>query len=405
MNSMSFCKILRGISWLAIVVLGAAGCRNADQSVTPSADPVAKVPGFIRLDKSQQERLGIELSPVRLETIRAMMPSVGWFVATPASETIIRAPVAGFAMVKPRQAWPTLGQEVSAGQALVQLNVFLSPQEVSQLVQAKEDNDILLQQSLVTMELTGAQLKLVSDAREAVAGVRIDQLKEAYQRSKVAYKEAQDKVPFLIQEPYENGVLVKPVSIEAPKAGRILQMHVAAGQFVQAGDSLWTVADWSTLWLRVPIFAGDVQRIEPLQAAVIRDRRSGTVTTATAMTLPTEMKPGARTVDCYYAVTNPEWRWRVGQSTAVELPIADEERVLLIPRSAVLYDGFGQAFCFASEADRTQFQRRRIELGARYQDRVAVLRGLDDDDSVVSVGAEQLAAEESKADLAVKDND
>ena len=69
------------------------------------------------------------------------------------------------------------------------------------------------------------------------------------------------------------------------------------------------------------------------------------------------------------------------------------------------YDGFGQAFCFASEADRTQFQRRRIELGARHQDRVAVLRGLDDDDSVVSVGAEQLAAKESKADLAVEDND
>lgn len=398
-------RIQLSIYWLAVVALGAMGCREPEPSTAAPADATSRPLGFVRLDQSQRERLGIELASVRSETIRNTIRGVGWFVAPPATETIIRAPVAGFVMAKANQNWPTLGQEVSASLVLAQVNVFLSPQEISQLVMAKEDNDIQMQQSLVTMELTEAQLKLASTARDAVTGVRIDQLKEAYERSKAAYQEAKDKIPFLIQEPYENGVLVKPVSIDVPKAGRILLMHVTAGQFVQAGDPLWTVSDWSTLWLRVPVFAADAQRIEQSLPAEIREQVNGIVTTAPAIAVRTEMKPGTRTIDLYYSVANADWKLRVGQSTAVELFTGDEEKALKIPRSAVLYDGFGQAFCYASEADRPLFQRRRIELGVRHNDQVAVTRGIDADDVVVSVGAEQLSAEESKADLSVEDND
>src|SRR5262249_51111906 len=157
----------------------------------------------------------------------------------------------------------------------------------------------------VTMELSEAQLKAATDARGAVTGVRIDQLKEAYERSKVAYKEAQDKAPFLIQEPYENGVLVKPIVIATPIAGRILQVHVSAGQYVQAGEPLWTIADWTTLWLRVPLFETDFQRIPSDQPAELRDRTTGAVIQADPVSAPTETKTATRTVDRHFAVPNP----------------------------------------------------------------------------------------------------
>ena len=86
------------------------------------------------------------------------------------------------------------------------------------------------------------------------------------------------------------GNRVKPVRIEVPNAGRILQVHCVTGQFVQSGDPLWTVADWSTLWLRVPVFDGDAQRIDSSQPAQIPDRGSPTLTIATRVTVPTEMK-------------------------------------------------------------------------------------------------------------------
>ena len=381
------------------------GCHRGEEPTDSLHQVEPATPGILQLDADAQQRSGIVLAAVRNEKVRITIPAVGWLEAPPAAETIIRAPVAGFAVVQSDQKWPILGQEVSSGASLVQLNVFLSPQEVSQLVLAKEDNDIQMQQALVTMELSEAQLKLVSAARDAVTGVRVDQLKEAFERSKAAYKEAQDKVPFLIQEPYENGVLVKPVRIEVPNAGRILLVHCAAGQFVQSGDPLWTIADWSTLWLRVPVFDGDVRRLDPSQSAIVRDRSTPDTTTAIPISVPIETKTATRTVDLYYKVENPDWKLRVGQSMAIELPTGNDQQALLIPCSAVLYDGFGQAGCYAADGDRTQFQRKRIELGPRHQDKVVVLRGLDADDVVVSVGAEQLAAEESRGDLSVEDDD
>ena len=390
---------------MALLVFGATGCQESDQQASTTASAASKTIGILRLDESRRKEFGIEISRVKTQTAQATMTRVGWLMVPPAGEMIVRAPIAGFVVSMPKQDWPTLGQAVASGHVLAQVNVFLTPQEVSQLVQTKEDNDIQIQQSLVTMQITESQLKLLSMARDAVAGVRVDQLKEVYERSKAAYKEAQEKVPFLIPEPDENGVIVKPVAIKVSKAGRILQLHVTPGQFVQTGDPLWTVTDWSTLLLRIPVFEGDSQLVDPSQPVQIRDRKSGAVTSATTISVPIEMKPGTRTIDFYYSVVNLDWKLRVGQSMAVELPTADKQQVLIIPVSAVLYDGFGQTYCYAAEADQTQFIRRRIELGTRHETSVVVSRGLDVDDVVVSVGAEQLAAEESKGDLALEEND
>jgi multidrug efflux pump subunit AcrA (membrane-fusion protein) len=272
-------------------------------------------------------------------------------------------------------------------------------------VLAKEDNDIQMRQALVTMELSEAQLKAATRAREAVTGVRIDQLKEAFERSKAAYQEAQDKLPFLVQEPYDNGVLLKPIPLAPAAPGRILEVHASRGQFVQAGDPLWTIGDWSTLWIRVPVFAGDLNRLSSNRPAMVELPGNTAPVWADPLDIPTPVEPHTRTVDLKFTLDNPKWKVRVGQSAVVELPISEEFEALVIPRSAVLLDGFGQAYCYVAAAGSDVFQRRRIELGSSTETGVAVLRGLAADDVVVSAGAEQLAAEESKSELAVEDDD
>ena len=77
----------------------------------------------------------------------------------------------------------------------------------------------------------------------------------------------------------------------------------------------------------------------------------------------------------------------------------------MIPQSCILYDGFGQPSCYAAESDSVEFSRKHLELGATHADRVIVTRGLDADDIVVSTGAEQMAAEESKSELVIDDDD
>lgn len=381
------------------------GCQPYELTETSSATRPNRPASGLTLSSDQRRQLGIQLSPVKSAKSVTSITRVGWFIAPPATEIILRAPVAGFVVADSKGNWPRIGEAVSADRQVAQMNVFLSPQEVSQLVMVKEENDIQMHQALVTMELSEKQLELATHAKDSVTGVRIDQIKEAYERSKVAYKEAQDKLPYLIQEPYNNGVLVKPVPIVSASNGRVLQLHVGQGQFVQAGDPLWTVSDWQTLWLRVPVFPAELSKVltdRPVQFDVSTPSDE---TSAIPLNIPNAVQPNTRTLDLLYSVSNPDWRFRVGQSVIVQLPTSEETLWLVIPQSAVLYDGFGQPFCYSSKHNSDVFQRGRIELGSSQDGTVQILRGLQADHLVVSVGAEQLVAEETKSELATEDDD
>jgi hypothetical protein len=77
----------------------------------------------------------------------------------------------------------------------------------------------------------------------------------------------------------------------------------------------------------------------------------------------------------------------------------------MIPKSALLFNTFGQSSCFTISKDKTSFSRHAIELGSPDGELIEVTKGINHSDLVVSIGAEQLAAEDSKGELAVEDDD
>ena len=353
------------------------GCRNSDDEL--AIEPLQSSRNGLRLDAKDQQRVGIVVVSPQRETIEVTKSAVGWLEVPPSAHRVVRSPVSGFIVAKDGVDWPLQGQEVQANDAIANVNVFLTPPEITQLVMAKEDNDIQMQQALVTMELSESQLKQVTNARDAVAGTRIAQLQEALAHSKTAYKEARDKLPFLIQEPYDNGLLVKPISVVSSAVGRVTQLHVTTGQFVVSGDPLWTIADWSKLWIRVPLFEQDARRMDRTTNAFVLDSSTGNRTGVDAVDVPTETKPFTRTFDRLFAIENTDWNLRVGQSIVVEIPSGKRHDAILIPRSALLYNEFGQATCFVAN-DANEFVRRRVELGDRRDELVEVKRGIEADE-------------------------
>lgn len=390
---------------LTLLTMIAIGCARSEVEAEPASAKVNSPAGHLQLDEDTRQRLGISVVPVETASVRTSINAIGWFEAPPGSEITIKSPIAGFVDSTEPEKWPKQGEALSIQQAVATLKVFLSPQDLSQMVQAKEENDIVMQQSLVTMALSEAQLQRAEDAGNAVTGIRLDQLKESLERAKAAYKESKEKLPFLLKEPYENGGLMSPISLMAPISGRILASHAAPGQHVQLGDPLWEIGDWSTLWLRVPLFQSDVSKVITEQPATLRDAASDNVIFANYVSVPTRTDAATHTISLFFAVPNAEWKFRVGQSHAVGLPTSGEQSVLMIPKSCILYDGFGQPSCYAAESHSVEFSRKHLELGATHADRVIVTRGLDADDIVVSTGAEQMAAEESKSELVIDDDD
>src|SRR5207237_7598149 len=114
-----------------------------------------------------------------------------------------------------------------------------------------------------TLEIARPQLERLRKAEGATAGTRLLDLEEIVRKAESANKEAHERLPYLPEEPYTNSPILKPMPLAAPLPGRLLQLHVSPRQLVMQGDPLWTLSDWSTLWLRVPVFQGDLPSVAP----------------------------------------------------------------------------------------------------------------------------------------------
>ena len=91
--------------------------------------------------------------------------------------------------------------------------------------------------------------------------------------------------------------------ISAPLDGIVQSISAAAGQTVAASAPLLQIAQVSTLWVRVPVFAGDTDAIDPAQpAAVTRLGGTDAPRLANRVTAPLKADAAAASVDLYVRI-------------------------------------------------------------------------------------------------------
>jgi len=382
--------------YVASVLL--SGCGRSVVEKPADDEPAAAARGAVVISTEQQRAIGLETVSVASRETQETLRLTGWLTARPQGEVVVKAPTAGFVTVGENPARATLGSAVQSGEHLATLQVFLSPQEQLQLVASKEEADTTIEQATVSMELAAAQLERLKTAGEAVSGTRLTDLEEIVRRSKAALKEARDKLPYLPQEPYAESLHLKPVPLDAPISGRIIHVHVNPRQFVLSGDLLWTLADWSQLWVRVPVFEADLPRLAENAAVFVTAHGVAEPFEAARIAAPQPANAGQRTVDLWLEVANPKEQLRPGQAVTVSMPTQTRASRFVIPRSALLWDGMGNSWVYLRTGSES-FKRQRIELGAVLDGGVVVERGLSGGEQVVVTAAESLFGEEFKSDV------
>lgn len=385
-----------------MLLAACVGCMGEKEGERAAPTPSESSSGAVKLSEKAQQQLGLACQRPAKRDVQAVLSLTGWLELPPGKEIVVKSPLTGYLATKEGQAVWKLGNRVEQHQALQRVMAFLTPTELAQIAGAKEETDIAIEQSLVSMKLAEEQLAKATAARDAVIGTRLNDLKEIFGRSKAAYEQSKEKLRFLPQEPKDGDLLMRPVTVESPLSGRIITVHVTEPQFVFQGDPLWTVADWSALWVRVPVFETDLPRVLTTTAAGVRIPGSSAVA-ASPLDTPQPTKPGLRTVDLLYSVPNNSETLRPGQSVVVDLPSGASEERLLIARSAVLWDGNGGVWVYV-RASEDSFRRQRVELGQTVGDEVVIARGLDDDDEVVTTAAQSLYGEEFKGAIPVDDD-
>lgn len=384
------------------------GCgREEKHTSEASGEEETLRTGEVRLNESAQDAIGLKFVTAKKRKVADSLPVTGWLMPVPGNEAIIKATTPGFitaAASTGNDPFPNLGDETTAGKKLAALQVFISPQEQAQLISTKEDADATIAQAEVTMRLVGDQLDRYRTAKESINGARLVELQELYDKAQAAFREAKEKLPYLPTEPYRTELGLRPVEVASPLTGRITAVHVAPRQFVAAGDPLWTVADWSQLWLRVPVFEADLPRVqssEPAQVTLAGDSKM--TYAATRIAAPQSTDATRRTIDLYFRVDNVSATLRPGQAVSVALPVSQAVERVVVPFTAVLWDGHGGTWVYVRSGD-DEFRRQRIELGRRVGDDVVIERGLADKTEVAVAGAQALYGEEFKSSTPVDDD-
>ena len=144
-------------------------------------------------------------------------------------------------------------------------------------------------------------------------------------------------------------------------------VEAADGQSGAAGALLFEVARLNPVWIRVPVYVGDADRIDRTASAVINaDRVSGSGgRPARPVAAPPSADPVAASVDLFFELPNADEALRPGERVDASLALVTEDSSLVVPWSAVVYDIQGGAWIYKRIAEQTYARRLIIPISTR----------------------------------------
>ncbi len=156
------------------------------------------------------------------------------------------------------------------------------------------------------------------------------------------------------------------------------------------GPAVASLSNQTTVWVRASTFSGDLDEIDRAGAAVVRVLGDGKLQ---RVAKPIQAVPSANasagTIDLYYALSNSDRAFRVGQRVAVDLPTRGQIRGLSVPSHAIVRDIYGGEWVYR-RTGQDSFVRQRVEVSSETGGLALLSRGLAHGHEVVTAGAAEL---------------
>ena len=353
---------------LTIFVLALAAAVFATLRLGKRATPVVPAPHEhgaestpdirqpVRLSAEAARRIGVTFAPVTLGPVTREIRTVAQVTYDETRVSVVAPKVDGWVE---RLRVNATGQPVRRGDPLFDL--------YSPMVLTAE------QELLLAKDLNGEVAGADQDARAGAAN-----LVEAARRRLLAW----DIAPADIEALERSGEVGRTVTLRAPVSGIVVEKLVLQGQQIMAGEVVYRIADLSHVWLEGEVFEQDLPaaRIgQPVTAefgALPGTSRNGRIHYVS----PT-LDPSTRTARIRIELTNPELRLKPGMYATVRF--TDRSGPLLsVPRSAVLSTG-ERNLAFLKRPDGA-FEPRLVTVGRATDDRLEIVHGLTQGDTVVA---------------------
>ena len=195
----------------------------------------------------------------------------------------------------------------------------------------------------------------------------------------------------------EQGTLQPVGHVLASQAGIVIERKVSSGQVAQPGDPLFTVADLSNVWVVGALPEQTAKAVQVGQGVDIEvPALDGKKITGKIVYVGDTVSPETRTVPIRTQVDNPK-RDMKPQMLANMRIRGEVRRQLVVPQESVIREN-DQDQVYVQIAP-GQFRLTQVELSHAVNDSRPVIKGLHENDQVVTHGAFHLHHERKRAEL------
>lgn len=362
-----------GLAAIGVVVYLAAG--GAGRVGTPAAGhnhaaaPVADSAMPVSLSETDRRRIGVTFTRVERSPLDRLVRTVAQVTY---DETRVKEVVPRIDGYVEQLYVNATGQPVEKGQRLF---AIYSPMLVT------TQQEMLLAKRLAEQVAGGTP-----DAEQGAASL----LESA--RTRLLYWEVP---PEVVAEVLRTGTVQRTITLRSPVSGVVVEKSVLAGQRLMAGEVAYKIVDLSRVWIEGEVFEPDLplvrvgQMVSAEFPALPGEERSGRIT----YVYPT-LNPETRTARVRVEMANSDRQLKPGMYATIHFSAATA-KVLNVPRSAILITG-RRALVFVRDSSGTLIPREVVP-GRATDDRIEIMSGLREGETVVASGTFLVDAESNLA--------
>jgi cobalt-zinc-cadmium efflux system membrane fusion protein len=388
--------ILAGVAGLIV----GAGITYVAVRTPPAATPTQAVPDsavsstgaehVVRLSPDAVARAGITVSRAQSGGSRAEIRIPAAVAANAYHQAGVNALVSGRVM----KVSAELGQAVHRGDVLA---VVYSPDLA--------DAERLYLSAKAELEAHEQKLARTADLLERGVASRqeLEQAHAEHTMMTSAVEGARSKLQLLgltvddINRLTSVSQMSATTAVHAPIDGVVIARQANPGVNVQASETLFTVADLSTVWVIGDLFEKDFQRVKTGSPVTIHvGAYPDAALRSTISYVDSQLNTETRTAKLRAEIANPQRQLRIGMFAEMLIDSAGAAEVTLVPRSAVQTIGDQSVVYVPDPASPGRFIERHVELGSSEGDSVQVKSGIEPNDPVVSNGSFFLRAERER---------
>ncbi len=187
-------------------------------------------------------------------------------------------------------------------------------------------------------------------------------------------------------------------SVQAPFAGRLGIRLVNLGQYLKEGDKIVSLQSLRPMYVNFQLPQQQLGNVRPgLPVRVATDALPGEVVEGQITTINPDVDPATRNISVQATVANTAEDLRPGMFVQVSVVLPTLQRVLAIPATAVLYAPYSDSVFVVEEKKDEKtgktgkvLRQQFVRLGAKQGDFIAVTKGLEKGQAIVSTGVFKL---------------